>query len=298
MAKCLFVSIGCHQVTLDITIWDVQHGAAAYIRTPSGKTIVVDLGVGAAKSRTEFSPLLHLKERYGVQALDEVIITHPHRDHLDDIFNFDTVSPRVLRAPKHLSEEEIWAGNQQADKAIIEKYLEISRRYSHPVEPQNNPERPENNGGVELQIFVPTTSSKTNLNNHSLIAFLTFAESTILIPGDNEEPSWRELLQYDSFRQTLKKCDILLAPHHGRQAGYCADLFEYFKPRLTIVSDGPATETTAVSQYVAKAIGWTVHKRSGGQEERKVVTTRSDGVINVKFGHSGNGGRFIQVTAD
>ena len=285
-------------MTLDITLWDVQHGAATYVRTPAGKNIVIDLGVGAAKSRNEFSPLLHLKKKYGVLVLDEVIITHPHRDHLDDVFNFDELSPRVLHRPRHLSDDEIWAGNQQADKAIIEKYLEINHRYTYPLAPENDPEKPGNNGGVAVQTFISTACSKANLNNHSLITFLTFAGSTILIPGDNEEPSWRALLQYEGFRQTLKKCDIFVASHHGRQAGYCGDLFGHFKPRLIIVSDGPATETTAVSQYAGQATGWTVQRRSGGQEERKVVSTRTDGVINVTFGNNKGGTRFIQVKVD
>ncbi len=285
-------------MTLDVTVWDVQHGAATYARTPNGRHFAIDLGVGSAKQNREFSPLLHLRRKYGVEALDEVTITHPHRDHLDDVFNFDGLNPKVLVRPNHLSDAEIWAGNKQADREIIEKYLEINRRYNHPVDPQNDPTAPENNGGVEVRTFVPKTCSKTNLNNHSVVTFLTFAQSKILIPGDNEEPAWRELLGDETFRQVLKGCDILVAPHHGRRAGYCADLFQYFKPRLTIVSDGPSTETTAVSQYAAVTSGWSVHKRSGGQQTRQVVTTRSDGVINVKFGSGGNGNRFIQVTID
>ena len=75
---------------LQIVVWDVQHGNATYIKTPGGKHIVQDLGIGSyGEGRSEFSPLLHLKNG-GVNRLDGVIITHPHRDHLDDIFNFDT----------------------------------------------------------------------------------------------------------------------------------------------------------------------------------------------------------------
>ncbi len=285
-------------MTLEVTVWDVQHGAAAFVRTPAGKFIVIDLGVGAAKSGKEFSPLLHLKQKYGITALDEVIITHPHRDHLDDVFNFDKLGPKTLHRPKHLSDVEIWAGNQQADKGIIEKYLEVNQRYKHPVAQVNDPERPENNGGVEIQTFVPKSCAKSNLNNHSLVTFMTFAGSTILVPGDNEEPSWRELLEREPFREALKKCDVFVASHHGRKAGYSAEMFKYFKPLLIIVSDGPATDTTAVSEYSAQAKGWTVHRRSGGQEVRKVVTTRTDGVINVRFGRNDDGRAFIHATID
>lgn len=30
---------------LEVMIWDVDHGSAAYIKTPTGKHIAIDLGV-------------------------------------------------------------------------------------------------------------------------------------------------------------------------------------------------------------------------------------------------------------
>ena len=80
--------------------WDVQHGSAAYIRTPNGKHIVIDLGTGSYGGSTPFSPLLYLKDKHNVQRLDTVVITHPHRDHLDDIVNFDILSPKGFVAPR------------------------------------------------------------------------------------------------------------------------------------------------------------------------------------------------------
>ena len=71
--------------------WDVQHGNATYFSTPNGQRIVVDLGTGKlGDGNPAFSPLLHMRDSWDVSQLDSVINTHPHRDHLDDIFNFDT----------------------------------------------------------------------------------------------------------------------------------------------------------------------------------------------------------------
>ena len=77
---------------LKIVVWDVQHGNAIYFRTPGGNDFVIDLGTGSyGSSNRQFSPLLHLKNKWSVKELQGVIITHPHRDHLDDIFNFDDI---------------------------------------------------------------------------------------------------------------------------------------------------------------------------------------------------------------
>jgi phosphoribosyl 1,2-cyclic phosphodiesterase len=65
------------------------------------------------QANLQFSPLLHLEYSYGVQQLDGVVITHPHRDHIDDIGNFDALSPRVLLRPKHLTDAEVLGGNRR-----------------------------------------------------------------------------------------------------------------------------------------------------------------------------------------
>jgi hypothetical protein len=62
--------------------------------------------------------------------------------------------------------------------------------------------------------------------------------------------------------------------------------------------EGLSVTVSATEMYVAHTSGWTLHKRSGGTDRRKVVTTRRDGVVVVEFGHDWSGDRFIKVTVD
>jgi len=281
---------------LKIIVWDVQHGNAIYINTPGNKDFAIDIGTGSCDDNDwEFSPLLHLKKKWNVPYLDGVVITHPHSDHIDDIFNFDNLDPRVIRRPKHLTEKDIKAGNPSDGKKIIEKYLEINKRFSSTVGSGENPFSPANNGGVSFKSFWPKSCATSNLNNHSVVSVISYANSKILIPGDNEPPSWNELLENSSFVSAIKGIDILVAPHHGRQSGFSSELFEHISPRLTIISDG-SSDTTASDKYSTKSTGWTVHKRAGGKEKRNCVTTRKDGVIEVDFGENSDGKPYIQVT--
>jgi len=277
-------------------IWDVQHGSASTVITPNNKYVAIDLGVGSyGANDLTFSPLLHLKKQYNVTQLHSVILTHPHSDHLDDIINFDKLSPLILYRPSHLTESDIWGGNQSADKEIIDKYLAINQRYVNPVAPSIDFRNPDNMGGVSVKTFTPQSAATSNINNHSVVTVISYAKSKIIIPGDNEPVSWKELLERADFIDAISGADIYVASHHGRESGFCSELFEYIRPKLIIVSDGRFVNTSATTAYSQKASGWKVHKRSGGSEERNCLTTRNDGVISVTFGMD-NTQRFIEVT--
>jgi len=283
-------------MTLELVFWDVQHGSATYVKTPNGKHLVQDLGTGSYESSDkEFSPLLHLKNKYEVAQLDHVTITHPHKDHIYDIVNFDAVSPRCLSRSKHLPKEEILKNVKEEDMYLFDKYFEIDNRYSSPVSPEADPTLPANNGGVKMQQFVTSSCSTSNINNHSIVTVLSYAGSKVVLSGDNEMPSWKELLEKEEFREAVKGADILLAPHHGRDSGFCPELFECFRPWLTIISDGQFCDTSATDRYGKISRGWTVHHKDGQEEKRYCVTTRNDGVITVKLGYDADQKPFIQV---
>ena len=267
--------------------WDVQHGSSAYIKTPNGKHIVIDLGTGSYGENDTFSPLCYLKDEFNVHQLDGVIITHPHRDHLDDIVNFNALSPKVLRHPKHLSKTEVRNDNQDRDSDVIEKYLEINEKYTEPASPNTNPFLPENNGGVVFQTFYPSACATSNLNNHSSVTIVSYGGLKIIIPGDNENPSWNELLERDDFQQAIEGTDILVASHHGRESGFSTVLFDYISPFVTIISDDSVGPTCVRDRYDQRTQGWLVRKRSNqAMVERRCLTTRNDGVIVVTFGRN------------
>ncbi|WP_424356691.1 ComEC/Rec2 family competence protein [Methanocella sp. MCL-LM] len=289
-------------MVLELVFWDVQHGSATYIKTPNGKHIVVDLGIGSysANSGEKFSPLKHLNEKYNVEGLDHVIITHPDKDHIDDILNFKSMSPKVLSRPKTITKEEILEklSDDESSNEIFKEYLRICESYCQPVETGNDLTVPDNAGKVEINIFRPSrdTSSK-KINNHSLVTVLRYAGSTVILPGDNEVASWKELMEDKEFMDAVKNADILLAPHHGRDSGFYNELMKHINPYITVISDGEECDTSATDRYGAITRGWKVNSKSLGQIERKCLTTRKDGVIVIKLGYN-DSRPFIDVRID
>ena len=273
---------------LEMTVWDVNHGSAVWVRFPNGRNMVVDLGADGGTDDL-FSPLGTMKAVHGVQAIDDVVITHGHADHLDDIFRLHALYyPQVLYTPRHLTDEEIRAGNRTGDMSLVNRYLQVRQQYTGAVSAMNNVTTPAAIGFASCQFFIPTTCSKQNLNNHSMVVVMSYLGMKIVIPGDNEAPSWNELMTNFAFRMAVANTTILVAPHHGREAGFCSDLLDLISPRLVIISDGDACDTSATARYSEKASGCFVGNGIGKTDTRKCLTTRKDGHVTVRFGMNNN----------
>lgn len=282
---------------LQVKVWDVNHGSAAHILTPNGRHIAVDLG----DDGEDFSPLLYLRAA-GVTRLDAIVITHPHRDHLDDIGNFLLVEPPTLYWAKHLAEMDIRTGNRSEDAVVVNQYLTIAQRYAYPIATGNDLTVPANYGGASFKVFSPKHCSTANLNNHSLVVVVSYAGLKMVIPGDNEAPSWKELLGHPDFKEAIKGADVFLASHHGRDAGFCAELFEAMgKPRLVVISDGRFGDTSATDRYAKQSTGWSYFNGLGEKiSDCKCVTTRKNGHITIKLGwndpNQPAAGNYLNVT--
>ena len=290
---------------LTIIVWDVQHGNSTYIRTPNGTQIIQDLGIGSYSEPTNgFSPLIYLQNRYKVKYLNQIIISHPDLDHIADILNLKYFSFQRFSRPHSISvkeiEEKIQSTNNTYYREIFKRYIQIISEWNFPIQPETDPTLPENNGGVRFKIFYPVPDISTNrTNNHSLVTVISYASSKIILTGDNEAPSWKFLLDNSDFVREIKDTDIFLAPHHGRENGYHKDLFDIFKPKLTIISDGNVCDTSATSRYSNISKGWTVWKKEANGAVNKIsrncLTTRKDGAICIKIGYNQESNPFLYV---
>lgn len=271
----------------EVIFWDVQHGNATYIKTPNNRHIVIDLGTGDySGNQGSFSPLLHLKNKYNVNQLDCVIITHPHLDHIDDILNFDSLDPKVLLLPRQLTNDSVMEDVLEKDREKFLKYCEINNRYNIPINGDSSESitKPYNWGGLNIKYFSSIGYIHKNFNNYSIITVIEYDSYKIVISGDNEKESMDELMRRTDFISAVKDADILLAPHHGRESGYNSDFIDIVKPQLTIVSDGSICDTSANYRYSKKSSGYPVFKNNGYSTTRYCLTTNSDGEVYVRFG--------------
>ena len=125
--------------------------------------------------------------------------------------------------------------------------------------------------------FFGGKSDTQNLNNYSIVTVLEFGPFKMIFPGDLEAAGWESLVADSGLTNRIAGTTILVAAHHGREKGWCAKLFDHISPRLVIISDGAATETSYASSYVEKAEGWPVTATSSREiKTRYVVSTRDN----------------------
>lgn len=279
-------------MTLKIFIHDVGHGHAVHAFTPNGQSVVIDLGCSK-----DFSPLDWLRRE--TDTIDSLMITHPHGDHIDEILELERLgfNVRQIWRPKWLSEKDVRDANQSSYAEKLDCYFDMSNnRFTHPIQESELVGNPNVSGGASITKHYSSDCGTSNINNHSGVAVFEYLGVKVVIPGDNEPPSWKSLLEKKSFTEAVSGAHLFLASHHGRESGYYSELFKTIGPKLCVVSDGRVQDTDATSRYSGHADGWLVHSRSGGESsDRKCLTTRSDGHIEITIGKNANGGAFLDV---
>ena len=148
--------------------------------------------------------------------------------------------------------------------------------------------------GVKIKIYSPKPSidSSYKENEHSLVTFLFYAGHKILLSGDNGPSAWQYLLNNHYFRDDLRNIDIFLASHHGRMSGYYNQIFKFFNPKLTIISDGRSQDTSITDIYNSHTLGWYIQNQN---KKRKCLTTRYDGAIYLKISYNSHSYPYLHV---
>ena len=268
--------------TAVMKVWNVELGLAVHIKAPNGKYVVIDLGASE-----EISPAkeLYYNElcKNANACVHYMVLTHPHKDHFDDILNVKYVKPKVLSRVKDYSREEIMEGaGNDVDK--FNAYCDFVDEYNGVLSEQNDPSRAEALDGVVVSVFQAKKCDKSNINNFSKVVVIELDGAKIVVCGDPEIDALDELMKNTTFRNKVRESLILIAPHHGRKSSYLAEFVDLINPFLTIVSDTKKGETSVVGSYSERSKGWTVHNLSTQESDvRKCLTTRCDGNIVVRF---------------
>jgi len=214
------------------------------------------------------------------KSIEILFISNFDEDHISDIANVreqldvkSIVKNRTINADQ-LAELKYKQSGKISD--AMESMLDVMRTFT--------------GGPPDPPIEFPNVSYKTFCNSHpfgegsdtnniSVVTFLTVNSTTILLPGDLETDGWKKLLRNYDFARRLSDVDIFVASHHGRENGYCSDVFAVHncRPSVFVFSDSEVRHATQETTNVYAS--WASGVQHNGNT-RRVLTTRSDGSVS------------------
>jgi beta-lactamase superfamily II metal-dependent hydrolase len=157
-----------------VIVFDVQHGFCAFVKTPTGRTLLIDCGKSEDFSPADYvydheliTPMLGVHSR-----LTKLVVTHPHNDHIEDISNVEAkLNPEIL-----LRQDYNWAGVKaiggEGDYTNLDAYSAFQAKYNTPV---TQPD-----WGCLVQSFLlsvggaQTLNPSKCINNSGIVTVVTF----------------------------------------------------------------------------------------------------------------------------
>lgn len=251
-------------------LYDVGHGFCAYAEGSNGTNTLFDCGHDEGR----FRPSVNLPAA-GISNICRMVLGNFDSDHVSDLENLrKAVNIQHFIRNRSLTVEQLRQIKLQAGPltAGIHTVLKMHSEFVYP-------DTPIDYAGVELTTFCNSYPTFTDTNNLSVVSFLEYDGSCVCIPGDLEVAGWKELLKNPSFTHYLGRVVIFVASHHGRKSGYCADVFDYCRPAVILISDRDVIYESQEHEYTRHAAG--IIWNGSPTEKRYVLTTRCDGHMYV-----------------
>ena len=205
---------------LEVNFLDVGQGDAALIKTPAGRTILIDGG-------PDNKVLWRLGENlpFYRRRLDLVIFSHYHEDHVTGLIE-------ILK--RYRVKKIIYADNKSGVTATAAILIKEAQTKKIPIASINSQATLSLGDNCALVFLSPTALGVKIDPNNSLVVKLNCAGEKFLFVGDNSAVVEKALLT-SGF---ALKADVLKAAHHGSNSASSAAFLQAVNPSLLAISVG------------------------------------------------------------
>lgn len=221
--------------TMDIYILDVGQGDSILIKVGDEYTMV-DTG-DVAHRRSTVTTL----KKLGVSHIKNVIITHPHEDHIGGVYGIS----------KEIPIDTIYDDGIAVDNNLYKTYRAMieKKHITHKVLQKGD--TVDLGNGARFDVYAPSDSlsyaeakaqrgkklgsQSKYLNNHSIAGKLVFGNYSLFLTGDAEQEEESQLVKdYNSklFSRMLK------VSHHGSNHSSIEKFIRSIKPESALISVG------------------------------------------------------------
>lgn len=227
----VFLFLNARRSALQIAFLDVGQGDSIAIRTPSGKTFLIDGGSSDARrgdlARSVIVPAL---QGLGVTQLDAIIMTHADSDHCNALAGVMREIPTRL-----VIDGAAGTGAQGDGSGEYSRLQRLWRRQNVPVQAARVGQTIDCGDGVKLRIVAPRGAMKgMSENNRCAVTRLQYGKVSMLFTGDLEADGENVLLQSDENLHAT----VLKVGHHGSRGASSAAFLKRVAPRVAVISCG------------------------------------------------------------
>ena len=234
---------------LDVYFIDVEGGQATLFVTPSGKSMLVDAGWPGFNGR-DAERIATVAKAAGVTRIDDVVVTHYHRDHVGGVPELSERLPVGTYVDHGRSVET----GKEADE-LFNAYTRVRDRASHLIVRAGNRVPLE---GIDVRVVassgqgifppLPGAGEPNSLcasmkprevdpseNAQSIGMLVTYGKFRLIDLGDL---TWNKELELACPNNKIGTVDVYLSTHHGLDQSNAPAIVQALKPRVAIINNG------------------------------------------------------------
>ena len=267
-----------YSTDLTIDFVNVGQGDCCVIRTPKGRTFVIDGGtnVSEADAKKQGRELIYkYLEKIGVYDIDGVVVTHWHIDDFSGLipvlkkFNVNRVYETPIGFPNEFYNEF----DQACKKNDVKR---ITVRAGNKLEWGDE---------IFVQVLNPEdvygSANHSEINNDSIVLLVRYGKVQVLLCADIQEDAEREVLKYNEGI----KSQIIKVPDHGAKRSLYKNFFKIVGASDGIISVGaknkfnyPSDDALDYFEELGMKIYRTdrngnIHLKIGGKDEKDYTIT-------------------------